>query len=45
MRGVADRYNVVDRTLNRPLTLDQRIAQCRTEPSTPDRSARKATKR
>ena len=31
MRGVAARYPVVDRTLNRPLTLDQRIAQCRTE--------------
>ncbi len=31
MRGVAARYPVVDARLGHPLTLDQRIAQCRTE--------------
>jgi L-cysteine S-thiosulfotransferase len=31
MRGVAARYPMVDAALSRPITLDQRIAQCRTE--------------
>lgn len=31
MRGVAARYPVIDRILNRPMTLGQRIAQCRAD--------------
>lgn len=31
MRGVAARYPAIDATLGRPLTLDQRIAQCRVD--------------
>src|SRR4051794_37672017 len=31
MRGVAARYPGIDARLGRPITLDQRIAQCRTE--------------
>ncbi len=44
MRGVAARYPAYDAALNRPITLDQRIAQCRTErqhaePFTPESDA------